>query len=98
MLSKQSEDNPVIFVQDLVKTFRAIRALDGLTLSVEPGIVFGLLGPNGAGKTTLIRVLTTCSRLIQASHASPASTSARTRRGYAPGSGWQASPPGSTSC
>ncbi len=37
---------------------RPYRALDGLTLSVEPGEVFGFLGPNGAGKTTTMRVLT----------------------------------------
>jgi ABC-2 type transport system ATP-binding protein len=53
-------DDPVIQAEGLVKTFGGkIRALDGLTLSVQQGGVFGLLGPNGAGKTTLIRVLTT---------------------------------------
>src|SRR6201993_5484942 len=36
-----------------------IQALDGLTLQVEPGEVFGLLGPNGAGKSTTIGILTT---------------------------------------
>ena len=44
---------------DIVKTFGDIRALDGVSLQFEEGIVYGLLGPNGAGKTTLIRVLTT---------------------------------------
>jgi ABC-2 type transport system ATP-binding protein len=34
-------------------------ALDGVTLEVRPGELFGLLGPNGAGKTTLIKILTT---------------------------------------
>jgi ABC-2 type transport system ATP-binding protein len=53
-------DDPVIQAEGLVKTFGGkILALDGLTLSVQQGGVFGLLGPNGAGKTTLIRVLTT---------------------------------------
>jgi ABC-2 type transport system ATP-binding protein len=37
-------------------------ALDGLSLSVEPGTIFGLLGPNGAGKSTTVRILTTLSR------------------------------------
>jgi ABC-2 type transport system ATP-binding protein len=34
-------------------------ALDGLTLSVQPGEIFGILGPNGSGKTTLFRILST---------------------------------------
>ena len=36
---------------------RPYRALDGLTLHVEPGEVFGFLGPNGAGKTTTLKLL-----------------------------------------
>jgi ABC-2 type transport system ATP-binding protein len=53
---------------DLVKTYRTgrgappVRALDGLSLQVEPGSVFALLGPNGAGKSTAVRILTTLSR------------------------------------
>lgn len=51
---------PIVRAEDVVKTFgKVTRALDGVSLEFEPGIVFGLLGPNGAGKTTLIRVLTT---------------------------------------
>ena len=46
-----------ITTSGLVKTFGAIRALDGLDLSVEVGEVHGFLGPNGAGKSTTIRVL-----------------------------------------
>lgn len=44
---------------DIVKTFGDIKALDGVSVQFEEGIVYGFLGPNGAGKTTLIRVLTT---------------------------------------
>jgi ABC-2 type transport system ATP-binding protein len=40
----------------------AVTALDGLSLSVEAGTIFGLLGPNGAGKSTTVRVLSTLSR------------------------------------
>jgi ABC-2 type transport system ATP-binding protein len=53
---------PAILVEGLVKTFGAVRALDGVDLQVERGTVLGLLGPNGAGKTTTVRVLTTLLR------------------------------------
>lgn len=43
--------------QDLTKRFRRSRALDGVSLTLDPGEVFGYLGPNGAGKTTTIRIL-----------------------------------------
>jgi ABC-2 type transport system ATP-binding protein len=46
-----------IQVDDLVKDYGDVRALDGLDLSVEQGEFFGLLGPNGAGKTTFINIL-----------------------------------------
>ena len=46
-----------IELRDIVKTFGAVRALDGLHLTVEPGEVHGFLGPNGSGKSTTIRVL-----------------------------------------
>jgi ABC-2 type transport system ATP-binding protein len=52
-------EDAIVRVRDVVRTFGDVRALDGVTLAFEPGIVFGLLGPNGAGKTTLIRVLAT---------------------------------------
>jgi ABC-2 type transport system ATP-binding protein len=43
----------------LIKNYGEVRALDGLSFSVESGTVFGLLGPNGAGKSTTAKVLTT---------------------------------------
>lgn len=48
-----------IVADSVVRCFGDVRALDGVSLSVEAGTIYGLLGPNGAGKTTLIRVLTT---------------------------------------
>lgn len=43
-----------VAITDLVKTYGALRALDGVNLTIKHGEFFGLLGPNGAGKTTLI--------------------------------------------
>jgi ABC-2 type transport system ATP-binding protein len=56
------QDN-AIEATGLVKTYPPdVQALDGLSLSVPAGTIFGLLGPNGAGKSTTVRVLTTLSR------------------------------------
>ncbi len=48
----------MIRMRDLSKQFDAVTAVDGLTLEIEAGEVFGFLGPNGAGKTTTVRMLT----------------------------------------
>ncbi len=48
----------MIEISNVTKTFGSVKALDGATLHVEPGTVYGLVGPNGAGKSTLIRHLT----------------------------------------
>ncbi len=46
-----------IRTENLTKTFGALKAVNGLTLSVEEGEIFGLVGPDGAGKTTTMRLL-----------------------------------------
>ena len=48
---------PAIEVAALEKRYGAVRAVDGLSLTVGSGEVFGLLGPNGAGKTTTVEIL-----------------------------------------
>ena len=55
---------PALSVSSLSKTYRTgllrrstVQALDGISLTVEEGAIFGLLGPNGAGKTTLVKIL-----------------------------------------
>ena len=52
-------ETTAIAVEDLAKHYGNVVALDGISLKVPTGTVFGLLGPNGAGKTTAVRVLTT---------------------------------------
>jgi len=47
----------MINIQGLTKCYGSLSALDGLTLEIPRGEVFGLLGPNGAGKSTLLRIL-----------------------------------------
>jgi ABC-2 type transport system ATP-binding protein len=47
---------PVLEVQNLVKDYPGVRALDNVSFAIEGGICFGLLGPNGAGKTTTIEI------------------------------------------
>ena len=46
-----------IVIENLTKKFEDVTAIDGLSLQVEKGELFGLLGPNGAGKTTTIKIL-----------------------------------------
>ncbi|MEP6685674.1 MAG: ABC transporter ATP-binding protein [Verrucomicrobiota bacterium] len=48
---------PVICLDRLSKSYGQIRAVEDLSLSIEPGTIFGFLGANGAGKTTTIRML-----------------------------------------
>ena len=52
----------MIRVENLQKSFRAVRALDGLSFDAPDGAVTGLIGPNGAGKTTALRILCTVMR------------------------------------
>jgi ABC-2 type transport system ATP-binding protein len=49
----------MIHVDDLVKTFGEVKAVDGVSFEVAAGEIFAFLGPNGAGKTTTIQMLTT---------------------------------------
>ncbi|MBM16645.1 MAG: ABC transporter [Actinobacteria bacterium] len=48
---------PVVTVTDLAKSYGPVKAVDGLSFTVEKGEVFALLGPNGAGKSTVVEIL-----------------------------------------
>ena len=48
----------MIEVKNVVKCFDDFRALDGLTMTVPTGSIYGLVGPNGAGKSTILRHIT----------------------------------------
>jgi ABC-2 type transport system ATP-binding protein len=48
---------PAVEVRGLIRRFRSLTAVDGLSFAVAPGELFGLVGPDGAGKTTTLRML-----------------------------------------
>ncbi|MFP4376419.1 MAG: ABC transporter ATP-binding protein [Spirochaetales bacterium] len=48
---------PLLEVRDLHKSYGTVKAVDGVSLAIRPGICFGLLGPNGAGKTTTVEMI-----------------------------------------
>ncbi|MGI8611280.1 MAG: ABC transporter ATP-binding protein [Sphingomicrobium sp.] len=50
-------DEPAVEATDLIKDFGDKRAVDGISLAVPAGSIYGMLGPNGAGKTTTLRLL-----------------------------------------
>src|SRR2546425_8286934 len=48
---------PILVLDSVTKRFAGHTAVDGLSLAIPPGLIYGLLGPNGAGKTTTIRMI-----------------------------------------
>lgn len=47
----------ILEIENIIKDYPRVRAVDDVSLSIEHGICFGLLGPNGAGKTTLLEII-----------------------------------------
>ena len=53
-----ADRDPALFARGLSKRYAETTAVDSLSMTVDPGVVFGFLGPNGAGKTTTMRMFT----------------------------------------
>src|SRR5438876_10899745 len=49
---------PVLEVHEITKRFGGVAAVNGVSLSLTPGRIYGLIGPNGSGKTTLFNCIT----------------------------------------
>jgi ABC-2 type transport system ATP-binding protein len=52
-------ENDAIVIKNLTKSFKKLKVLEGINLTVKRGTMLALLGPNGAGKTTTVRILST---------------------------------------
>lgn len=52
-----TNNHPTVLIDHITKSFGEFTAVNGLSLAVHPGRIYGLLGPNGAGKTTTIRMI-----------------------------------------
>jgi ABC-2 type transport system ATP-binding protein len=82
-----SQQQPTLRLDGVTKRFGDFTAVDGLSLTVHPGRIFGLLGPNGAGKTTTIRMIVGITRPDEGSvqlFGRPLTPELQNRIGYLP--------------
>src|SRR5581483_7307193 len=52
-----SADSPLLVVRDLVKHFQGVRAVDGVSFTIQDGQTVSLIGPNGSGKTSMLNLI-----------------------------------------
>ncbi|MEM0349506.1 MAG: ABC transporter ATP-binding protein [Candidatus Caldarchaeum sp.] len=50
--------NDLLVVDKVSKSFKELKALDEISISIKPGLIYGIIGPNGSGKTTLFNIIT----------------------------------------
>jgi branched-chain amino acid transport system ATP-binding protein len=62
---KESAGTAVLELRDVAVHFGGVKAVDGITLRLEPGLIYGIIGPNGSGKTTLIGAITRLTQLTR---------------------------------
>lgn len=56
---------PVLELRDLAVHFGGVKAVDGVSMTLMPGLIYGILGPNGSGKSTLIGAITRLTRMTR---------------------------------
>ena len=56
---------PVLELRDVAVHFGGVKAVDGISLELRPGLIYGIIGPNGSGKSTLIGAITRLTRLTR---------------------------------
>lgn len=61
----EATGTPVLELSDVAVHFGGVKAVDGISLKLHPGLVYGIIGPNGSGKTTLIGAITRLTRLTR---------------------------------
>jgi branched-chain amino acid transport system ATP-binding protein len=61
----ENSGTTVLELRDVAVHFGGVKAVDGITLRLEPGLIYGIIGPNGSGKTTLIGAITRLTQLTR---------------------------------
>ena len=65
LTGQPTEGTPVLEARDVAVHYGGIKAVDGITMQLHPGMIYGIIGPNGSGKTTLLGAFTRLVRLTR---------------------------------